>query len=61
MWVYVTQILPEGTTQRIEVNTDLIEDVQPWLGHTMLVETSGHTKEITETMEQWAVLTKEKS
>jgi hypothetical protein len=58
MWVYVTQILPDNTTQRIEVNVDLIEDVQPWQGHLMLVETSGHTKEISETMEQWDALTK---
>jgi hypothetical protein len=57
MFVHVTQIIPNGT-QQIEINTDLLEDVQPWQGHIMLVMQSGHDIEISETQEQWDTLVK---
>ena len=56
MFVHVTQVLPEGQTQPITVNTELVEDAQPWQGHTMLVLESGRTIEITATPAQWDVL-----
>ena len=59
MFVNVTQVLPEGRNQAIEVNADEIEEVRPEGNHLMLLMQSGHSIEIAETKEQWDRLRQE--
>ena len=53
MWIRVTQKLPDGDTQAIRVNVDLVERVTPWKNGTMIIFQSGAQVELAETLEQW--------
>jgi hypothetical protein len=59
MFVNVTQVLPEGRNQAIEVNADEIEEVRPEGNHLLLLMQSGHSIEIAETKEPWDRLRQE--